>query len=47
MYCRTDEQLTARVRQLGFLDNFGLLSKYGNVNWPARSPDLSPPDVFL
>lgn len=24
-----------------------LISKNGNIDWPARSPDLTPPDFFL
>jgi hypothetical protein len=24
-----------------------LISRFGDVNWPSRSPDLSPPDFFL
>jgi hypothetical protein len=24
-----------------------LISRFGDFNWPARSPDLSPPDLFL
>ncbi|KAK3863612.1 hypothetical protein Pcinc_030638 [Petrolisthes cinctipes] len=24
-----------------------IISRYGNVNWPSRSPDLTSPDFFL
>ena len=24
-----------------------IVSRFGNVNWPSRSPDLTPPDLFL
>ena len=38
------------IRTMEFLkQNLGdvIISKNGNVNWPARSPDLTAPDFFM
>ena len=46
---KTGPQLTAR-RSLGVLREMfprRLISLRGDVEWPARSPDLSPCDFFL
>ncbi|GFW48476.1 putative LOC100569746 [Trichonephila clavipes] len=41
--------LPTTVTQIGALDTFGdrLISRFGPVNWPPRSCDLTPLDYFL
>ncbi|GFT58941.1 uncharacterized protein TNCV_185601 [Trichonephila clavipes] len=52
-YSTKDKETTLRIRDswcyLGYKDTFGdrLISRFGPVNWPSRSCDLTPLDYFL
>ncbi|GFX82370.1 hypothetical protein TNCV_2870511 [Trichonephila clavipes] len=46
---KTAQHVTLLVPQSIYLDTFGdrLISRFGPVNWPPRSCDLTPLDYFL